>query len=251
MVSPSCTMRNKAVSSSRLKRGNSSAKSSRTLIPLRCENPSTYHRSAETKPKSSSTGGCSKYDMVRTSLMQSPTKSSDSCTSSLFLLLDSDKRRASWPRVSVTALKYCPALSCNSRAILRRSSSCIRTTLWLNWRSAFSAFNRSLTSRRKSEFALVSSMVRCRTRRSSSSRASCNTRSFSSRCLSKSRTSYWRPRARMADRTALISVGTRTGRSSIFTFPCTPNRCTNPELTWELSSLPFVSKITVTSDHGR
>ena len=41
--------------------------------------------------------------------------------------------------VSVTALKYCPALSCNSRAILRRSSSWTRTMFWLNCRKAFSA----------------------------------------------------------------------------------------------------------------
>ena len=57
-VRHSCTTRKAAISISRGSRPSSLGKSRSTVILLRCTNPSTYQRSADSKPASSSRGGC-------------------------------------------------------------------------------------------------------------------------------------------------------------------------------------------------
>src|SRR5579859_1386876 len=65
-VRHSWTTRKIAVSNSLGSRSRSCGKSRSTTIPLRCPNPSTYQRSADDKPASSSKGGCNRWEMVRT-----------------------------------------------------------------------------------------------------------------------------------------------------------------------------------------
>jgi len=65
LVRHSCTIRKMAVSISAGKRRRSEGISRLTWILLRSAKPSTYHFNADVSPTSSSSGGCSKWEIVR------------------------------------------------------------------------------------------------------------------------------------------------------------------------------------------
>src|SRR5215472_16020894 len=84
--------------------------------------PSTNQGTAESSPISSSNGGCSRCDIVRTSLMH---RSSSSTVSSMGFSPPSLSSLArAMSHDILIAARYCPIPSCSSSASLRRSSSC-------------------------------------------------------------------------------------------------------------------------------
>ena len=122
------------------------AESSRlVLIPLRFVNSSTYHWAADENPTSSSSGGCSRCDVVRISCSAWSANVSISLSTSeaCGTLATRFAREAS---VIFRAVRVCPVLSCKSRAIRRRSSSWARSRRADSTRSCSSVFLRTSTS---------------------------------------------------------------------------------------------------------
>src|SRR5580704_5599429 len=106
-----------------------------------------YQGIADTSPISSSSGGCRRWDIVRTSSVQRSRSSSES-----FSALLRSRSRDFFSAIAediLIATRYCPMLSCNSRASRRRSSSCVFITRADSCCS--SEFARSSCWRRSSE----------------------------------------------------------------------------------------------------
>ena len=169
LVKHSCTTRNMAISVSFGNRPSSGAISRCTSIRLRFANPSVYHRNADASPASSSSGGCSKCEIVRISLLTSSTNPAFSATHFAAAGLKLPASAAITAMFIPIAAISCPTLSCSSRASRLCSSSRIRSS--------------RADKSRKLSVAMCNSSVRSRTRFSRSSRASLND-SSNCRCSS-------------------------------------------------------------------
>src|SRR5258708_4063742 len=124
LVRHSCTIRKIAISISCGNRPKSDGILKSTLILLRSENPSTYQRNADPRPASSSKGGCSRCEIVRICLSISSTSAMVSATALAPFASSLSDCFLTVPRFMLIAATSCPTLSCISRAIRRRSSSC-------------------------------------------------------------------------------------------------------------------------------
>src|ERR1700722_1542182 len=83
-----------------------------TGIPLRCEKPSTYQREADSKPASSSRGGCNRWEVVHVPTMAwsiAFTHSAMEESSGFF--------SCKLLRLHLATAKLWPRPSCNSRQI--------------------------------------------------------------------------------------------------------------------------------------
>ena len=129
------------------------------------EKPSTYQRSVESSPASSSSGGCNKYDIVRNSCVVERTSATLSAMALAASGLTLEASIFTIAKFIPKAARDCPELSCNSREMWRLSSSC-------NWS------NRVESTRRFSS-ASFNSAVRSFTFASSSS---CASSKAASRC---------------------------------------------------------------------
>src|SRR5258708_36309207 len=119
-----------------------------TLILLRSENPSTYQRNADPSPASSSKGGCSRCEIVRICLSISSTSAMVSATALAPFASSLSDCFLTAPRFMLIAATSCPTLSCISRAIRRRSSSCTCNSREERLRKAASALFSSSSIRR-------------------------------------------------------------------------------------------------------
>src|SRR6266404_1328619 len=148
LVRHSCTIRKIAISISCGNRPKSDGILKSTLILLRSENPSTYQRNADPRPASSSKGGCSRCEIVRISLSISSTSTMVSATALAPFASSLSDCFSTALRFMLIAATSCPTLSCISRAMRRRSSSCTCNNRAERLRKAASALFSSSSIRR-------------------------------------------------------------------------------------------------------
>ncbi len=98
-----------------------------TVTPLRSLKPLTYHFNAVIKPAWSNSGGCSTYESVRMSFKACSPNVRLSLSLSLSNSSNVEAAFWTWDKFSIIKPILCAVTSCNSRAMRRRSSSCVRS----------------------------------------------------------------------------------------------------------------------------